>query len=101
MSKVTVTWRVEGAVGNLLEVLNQVRVGELTTEHAASSHGLPVVVLDGIALGTGEVGPLAAGESNPDIDALGALPYLPLTPAQNGLIEAARRAGYTVAIAGS
>jgi len=33
----------------------EARYGVLTTEHAASSYGLPVVVVDGIAYGSAEV----------------------------------------------
>lgn len=34
-----------------------VRRGVLTTDHAASSQGLPVVVVDGVALGPADLGP--------------------------------------------
>lgn len=58
--------------------------GTLTTEDAASSHGLPVVVVGGTAYGPAEVGPVNTrplGED--DVD-------------EAALVEAARNAGYEV-----
>ncbi len=52
----------------------------LTTDHPASSYGLPVVVRGGVAYGPAEVGPLSViGEADPV------------------LLDAARAAGYEVA----
>lgn len=49
----------------------------LTTDHPASSYGLPVVILDGVAVGPAECPAIVWAESDE-------------------LIEAARRAGYAI-----
>lgn len=52
----TCTFRLPGDPWNPAKILDNCRLGRLTTEHAASSYGLPVVVgEDGSAYGTGDV----------------------------------------------
>lgn len=91
---VVVTWCNELA-GNLEDLC---RIGVLTTEHAASSHGLPVVVADGEALGTSEVGPLEAAGAVTVDDPTGQVFWAPLDAAQLALVEAARLAGYAITV---
>lgn len=55
------------------------RDASLTTNHAASSWGQPVILLDGVAHGSAEVGPIGLGD------------------APVAVAEAATRAGYEVA----
>lgn len=71
--------------------------GQLTTEHAASSHGLPVVVLeDGTALGPGEVSALHVTTYVETDDVNGRDVHRTLTADEHALIAAARLAGYVV-----
>jgi hypothetical protein len=41
-----------------ITVSTQYGRGEATTDHVASSYGLPVVVVDGVAYGPAEIGPV-------------------------------------------
>lgn len=70
------------------------RRGLLTTDHAASSHGLPVVVLDGQAHGPAE---LAEPVVVPRLEDLRPVRYLFAAR----LVDAARAAGYRIAERGA
>lgn len=76
---------------HMLDALSAMRQGTLTTDHASSSHGLPVVVAaGGVALGPAEVDSVAvvrltAGGAERDY-----------TAAEVSMLEAARIAGYPV-----
>lgn len=68
--------------------------GVLTTDHAASSYGLPVLVLDGQAIGPRDrdnLHLLTVPERSDDVEGNEHLTYLAGTAE---LIAAARRAGY-------
>lgn len=81
---------------NLLEMLDastdtRPTKGYLTTEHAASSHGIPVVVTrDGVALGSAECPPITIHRDNDDVS----IGWEAEIDAAN---EAARAAGYRIA----
>lgn len=58
-------------------------LGILTTDHAASSHGLPVVVVDGVVYGPAELdGDLAVADSK--------------DPNNRALLITAKSAGYSI-----
>jgi hypothetical protein len=92
-ARIVVSWEVPREVRSLLDLLECVRTGVLTTEHAASSHGLPVVVDDesGVALGPAEVTRLAADLYD------GGGTFRAATPEQIALWARASEAGYNVA----
>lgn len=76
----------------MLDLLINECDGTLTTDHAASSRGLPVVVgSDGAALGSSEVGELT-------VAVYPSLGHEPLTAEQLAVVEAARAAGYQIRI---
>lgn len=63
----------------------------LTTDHPSSSHGLPVVVVNGVAFGVAEIaGSIGVATSD------GHLREWPLTDEQRSLLSAAKMAGYDV-----
>lgn len=75
----------------------KMEIAKLTADHAASTHGLPVVVRqsDG-AVGPAEIGPVYACQYVETDDVAGRDIYRPLTVDEIALVEAARRAGYDV-----
>lgn len=83
---------------NLLsDLLDSARAGVLTTAHAASSHGLPVVVDDdGTVYGAAECSNVEAYTYVETDDVAGQDIYRPLTAGERVLLDAARRAGYDV-----
>lgn len=86
---VRVTWT-PSRIASLLDLIVNDCDGVLTTDHAQSSRGLPVLVRDdGTALGVGEVGELT-------VDCYPDLGHDPLTAEELATIAAARTAGYTV-----
>jgi hypothetical protein len=100
MSALSVSWQDEEVTqapgesiqGWLSRLEDSWQRGSLTTEHAASSRGLPVVVdASGTARGTAEVGELHV-YSEEEADGY----RHPLTAGQRELVDAAVRAGYRV-----
>ena len=82
---------------NLRSLLDAYEDATLTTDHAASSHGLPVVVrADGQALGPAEVASVEAMTYVSTDDEAGHDIQRPLTQSESALLEGARRAGYPV-----
>ncbi len=82
----------------LLAKADAARDGELTTDHSASSRGLPVVVVDGQALGPAEVGALCVSTYLETDDVAGRDIHRQLTSEETDLIAAAERAGYRVIV---
>ena len=90
----------ETTIEVVLEQDDQARRGILTTDHAASSYGLPVLVIDGTPLGSrdatgtvyAEVVMTKPGDPGTEHDS-GPRPALAW---QLAIITAARRAGYMV-----
>lgn len=94
MSNTTVPVSWTPTVSNsVLDLLVNDCDGTLTTDHAASSRGLPVLVVgvNGTAFGVAEVGELT-------VAVYPSLGHTRLTAGQIALIEAARSAGYSVRI---
>lgn len=86
MAQVNVSWTADGEQRNLMDLLDLTRCGVLTTEHAASSHGIPVVVgEDGTAYGPAEIMAALKVDEPQDLEA-----------DQVKVLKAARRAGYTL-----
>lgn len=69
------------------EISDSGQCGTMTTEHAASSYGLPVLVIDGQAYGPGDV--LCHGRVAADVE-------IGLIGASADELSACRRAGYWV-----
>jgi hypothetical protein len=67
-----------------LAVVTRIGSGVLTTDHAASSYGQPVLVIDGRAYGAAEAPPCSTQ------------PMFEHSAEEQEAVEAARRAGYTV-----
>jgi len=87
MTTLNISWTDTAGLDTLADLMDPARItrATLTTDHAASSHGLPVVVLtDGTALGIAEV-PAFGVDVDGDLDAAG-----------EALVAAARGVGYVV-----
>ncbi len=95
---VRVSWTVESDSKDLFRaIVDSVKLGTLTIDHAASSHGLPVLVADsGEVLGSGEVGLLRILPEESINDDAGTSTRSPLTAEQAKTIQSAVRAGYRV-----
>jgi len=89
---VRVSWS-PAALNSLLDLVTNDCEGTLTTDHSASSRGLPVVVRDhdGAALGTAEVGELT-------VQIYPSLGHDPISIDQIAMVKAARSAGYVVRV---
>lgn len=85
-----VSWT-PATITSMLDLISNDCEGVLTTDHAASSRGLPVVVHAGQALGPAEVGELT-------VSVYSSLGHAVITAEQLALVQAARSAGYVVRI---
>lgn len=98
MSNVRVSWIVESTSKDLLvAVCDSVKLGTLTTDHPASSRGLPVLIDDsGNPLGSAEVGQLRVMPAEFVNDDAGQVSAVPMSAEQIKTIESAKLAGYLV-----
>jgi len=98
-----VTYRTIAEADSLLDLISGDRChreGYLTTDSSASSHGLPVLHdgETGQALGVAECGNITVDTYVSTDDAAGRDIHRELSTDEMAIVEAARRAGYTVRV---
>lgn len=101
---IAVTYQTLVAPETLLDLVDGdrcFRSGYLTTDSAASSHGLPVLHdgETGQALGSAECGEVVIDTYIATDDVAGRDVHRALAPHETAIVEAARVAGYTVRVA--